>query len=121
MQTTIGRACSIGRALAPRITPEGLKVVSVFEGSPAAAAGISPGDTILAINGHTGRQLNAPFLFYILRQPVGTIVRPQDSACRGREKRTTQATRPAMRSIKMPSVRESRAENHRRFPKVGGQ
>ena len=61
--------------LAPRITPEGLKVVSVFEGSPAAAARISPGDTILAINGHTGRQLNAPFLFYILRQPVGTIVR----------------------------------------------
>lgn len=61
--------------LAPRITPEGLKVVSVFEDSPAAVAGISPGDTILAVNGHTGDQLNAPFLFDILRQPVGTIVR----------------------------------------------
>ena len=61
--------------LAPRITSEGLKVVSVFEDSPAAAAGISPGDTILAINGHTGDQLNGPFLFDIFRQPVGTIVR----------------------------------------------
>jgi hypothetical protein len=61
--------------LAPRITPEGLKVVSIFEDSPAAAAGILPGDTILAINGHTGDQLNGPFLFDILRQPVGTVVR----------------------------------------------
>ncbi len=50
-------------------------MVSVFEDSPAAVAGISPGDTILAVNGHTGDQLNAPFLFDILRQPVGTIVR----------------------------------------------
>ena len=60
--------------LAPRITSEGLKVVSVFVDSPAATAGISPGDTILAINGHTGDQLDAPFLFDVLRQPVGTVV-----------------------------------------------
>ncbi len=61
--------------LAPRITSEGLKVASVFEDSPAAAAGISPGDTILAINGHSGDRLNGPFLFDIFRRPVGTIVR----------------------------------------------
>ncbi len=61
--------------LAPRITPNGLEVASVFENSPAAAMGISPGDMILAINGHTGEQLDAPFLFDILRRPVGTIVR----------------------------------------------
>ena len=74
--TNYNRPSVFNRAgLAPRITPEGLKVISVFEESPAAVAGISPGDTILAINGRTGDQLNGPFLFDILRQPVGTIVR----------------------------------------------
>lgn len=60
---------------APRITAEGLKVISVFQGSPAGDAGIAPGDLILAINGRPSRALDVPFLYELLRQPPGTLLR----------------------------------------------
>ncbi len=71
-----GRASVFNRAgFAPRITPQGLRVASVFADSPAAESGISPGDLILMINGRTGDDLNAPYLFEALRQAPGTLLR----------------------------------------------
>jgi hypothetical protein len=60
---------------APRITPEGVVVASVFQGSPAADCGIRPDDLILDIDGRTGRALNGPYLFSMLRRAPGTVLR----------------------------------------------
>ena len=38
----------------------GLKVVSVFENSPASETGIAAGDVILGIDDHLGSALDAP-------------------------------------------------------------
>lgn len=62
---------------APRITAEGLKVISVFQDSPASKAGIAPGDLILKINGRPGQNLDVPFLYQLLRQPPGTLLHIQ--------------------------------------------
>ncbi len=62
---------------APRITAEGLKVISVFQNSPASEAVIAPGDVILAINGRPGQNLDVPFLYQLLRQPPGTLLHIQ--------------------------------------------
>jgi membrane-associated protease RseP (regulator of RpoE activity) len=60
---------------APRITAEGLKVASVFQNSPASEAGIVPGDLIVSINGRLSHDLDVPFLYMLLRQKPGTLVR----------------------------------------------
>ncbi len=60
---------------APRITAEGLKVISVFQNSPASEAGIKPGDIIVAINRHSSTSLDVPFLFAVLRKTPGTLLR----------------------------------------------
>ncbi|HLJ27133.1 MAG TPA: aspartyl protease family protein [Candidatus Angelobacter sp.] len=57
-----------------RITPLGLKVMSVFEDSPAGEAGIIPGDIIMAINGHRGADLDGAFLARVLRARPGTAM-----------------------------------------------
>ena len=59
----------------PRITAEGIKVVSVFQDSPASQAGIAPGDLILAINHHASSEVDGRFLYNLLRQKPGTSVR----------------------------------------------
>ena len=61
--------------LAARITAEGVKVASIFTGSPAASSGIVPGDLILSIDGHAGTDLNGPYLFRVFRQRPGTVLR----------------------------------------------
>lgn len=58
----------------PRITAEGIKVVSVFQNSPATEAGIAPGDLILAINHRASSDVDEPFLYDLLREEPGTLV-----------------------------------------------
>lgn len=61
--------------LAIRIEPEGPVIASVLEDSPAQEAGISAGDTIVAMNGLTGDQINVERLFDTFWQKPGTVVR----------------------------------------------
>ncbi len=58
----------------PRITADGIKVVSVFQNSPATSAGIAPGDLILTINHRPSSSVDTPFLYDVLRQKPGTRV-----------------------------------------------
>jgi hypothetical protein len=68
-----------------RITPQGLTVMSIFQGSPAAEAGIEPGDIITAINGHGAAELDAAFLGKVLQDRPGTVMR-MDLLHQGAEK-----------------------------------
>ncbi len=60
--------------LALRITPQGLRVMSIFQDSPAAEAGIAPGDIIIAINGHANADLDATFLEKVLQGRPGRVL-----------------------------------------------
>jgi hypothetical protein len=53
-------------------TPQGLKVLNVFEGSPAALAGIRQGDVISTINGH--RSVDPEIPEDVFEQPEGTVL-----------------------------------------------
>ena len=57
-----------------RPDPAGWVVAQVYPGSPAAAAGLQPGDQVDAINGRTAGELNADELRKVLEGPVGSRV-----------------------------------------------
>ena len=40
--------------------PRGLRVLTVFKGSPAAKGGLKPGDEIIAVNGHVAARQRPP-------------------------------------------------------------
>ena len=50
-------------------------VVSVIDGSPAAAAGILPGDTIIAVDGQPAARMDADQIVSAIRGPAGTTVK----------------------------------------------
>jgi carboxyl-terminal processing protease len=52
----------------------GLKVLRVFEGSPAAGAGIRRGDFIIAVNGHSIAGVNSEIATNRIKGPAGTRV-----------------------------------------------
>jgi carboxyl-terminal processing protease len=52
----------------------GLKVLRVFDGSPAKGAGISRGDFILAVNGHSIAGVNSEIATNRIKGPAGTSV-----------------------------------------------
>jgi carboxyl-terminal processing protease len=53
----------------------GLKVIRVFDGSPARKAGIGEGDLILAVNGHSIAGVNSEVATGRIKGPSGTTVR----------------------------------------------
>ena len=55
--------------------PDALSVVFVLPKTPAAAAGIIPGDAILAVNGVAARDLSGADLYDLERGQVGTLLR----------------------------------------------
>ena len=57
-----------------RDTPESFAVSSVVPGSPAAAAGLQPGDQILAVNSQPAGQLAASDVFLMCSGAVGTRI-----------------------------------------------
>ena len=55
--------------------PAGFRVVSVSYGTPAAEAGLRPGDIILAVNGQPATSITLPSLRDELRQrPPGSVM-----------------------------------------------
>ena len=52
----------------------GLKVLRVFDGSPAQGEGIRPGDFILAVNGHSIAGVNSEIATNRIKGPAGTTV-----------------------------------------------
>ena len=52
----------------------GLKVLRVFDGSPAQSAGIRRGDFILAVNGHSIAGVNSEIATNRIKGPAGTSV-----------------------------------------------
>lgn len=56
-------------------TKEGLRVASVFKGSPAERAGIEVGDTIVSADGHSLAGLSSDAATALIKGPEGTEVR----------------------------------------------
>jgi carboxyl-terminal processing protease len=52
----------------------GLKVLRVFDGSPAAGAGIRRGDFVIAVNGHSIAGVNSEIATHRIKGPAGTSV-----------------------------------------------
>lgn len=57
-----------------QLVPGGEKVLNVFSGGPAAAAGIQPGDVLTSIKGHPPSEPAVAIRQDVFRQPVGTVV-----------------------------------------------
>jgi len=60
-------------------------VVSVIDGSPAAAGGIRPGDMIIAVDGQPVDRMSVDQVVSAIRGPAGTTSRPE-SVLRGRRR-----------------------------------
>jgi carboxyl-terminal processing protease len=58
-----------------RVREKGIEVVSVMDGSPAAKAGLTRGDLIVAVNGRPTRELGSKDGVRALRGPIDTQVR----------------------------------------------
>jgi C-terminal processing protease CtpA/Prc len=55
---------------------KGFDVVDVFDGAPAAEAGLKVGDTILAVDGRkAGEEISLPDFRLRLREAVGTTLK----------------------------------------------
>lgn len=67
------RFTGVGVSVAP--DPDGLRVVRVFDDSPADQAGIEPGDVFLAADGRTLRGLSTEAASARVKGPEGTSVR----------------------------------------------
>ena len=55
--------------------PQGLRVIDVFPGEPAAKAGLQHGDLIVAVDSHKLAGHTATFASKLIRGPAGTTVR----------------------------------------------
>ncbi|EQD31222.1 carboxyl-terminal protease, partial [mine drainage metagenome] len=67
-----GQYAGIGAELGA--TPTGSEVVSVFPGTPAAKAGVKPGDVFLKVNGKDVTQTNPNNVAAMVRGPAGSVV-----------------------------------------------
>ncbi|MEA2423432.1 MAG: carboxyl-terminal processing protease, partial [Thermoleophilaceae bacterium] len=73
-QNLNGQFEGVGMTIDSRDTKKGLIVSKVFPDSPAKAAGIGPGDLIVAVNGKTALGVAADVSTGMIRGPAGTSV-----------------------------------------------
>lgn len=91
------RFTGVGVSVAP--DPDGLRVVRVFDDSPAQEAGIEPGDVFLAADGRTLKGLSSEAASARVKGPEGTKVRLQVRS--GERDRQLEITR---RAVSVPVV-----------------
>jgi carboxyl-terminal processing protease len=77
--------------------PRGLKVLSVFDGSPAKAAGIVRGDVITAVDGRSIASVDSDLATARIRGKPGTKVRLRVTRPDGEDDRTLTLTRKRVR------------------------
>ena len=65
----------IGAGLIQNTDPESVAISKVFEGSPAADAGVREGDVIGAVDGTSTQNMNVEEVANLMRGPSGTLVR----------------------------------------------
>jgi carboxyl-terminal processing protease len=87
----------IGVEVDPAARREGLVIVTVFDSSPAQRAGLRPGDTIVAVNGRSLRNLSAGEDTALIKGPPGTSVRLAVRRSAGR--RTSTLTLTVTRAV----------------------
>jgi carboxyl-terminal processing protease len=79
----------------------GLRVLNVFDGSPAGRAGIKPEDVVVGVNGRSLAGLNSEVATARIKGPPGTEVRLEVLTPATGERRTLRVTR---RRIEVPVV-----------------
>jgi C-terminal processing protease CtpA/Prc len=62
----------VGVGVELKMNPDGPTVVRVIEGGPASMAGVSPGTVLLAIDGHSTKDMNLADVVNALRGPPGS-------------------------------------------------
>ncbi|MFA4966471.1 MAG: S41 family peptidase, partial [Thermoleophilia bacterium] len=104
-----GQYSGIGAAL--QKSPEGLLITSVFAGSPAAEAGLKPGDLILSVDGEATAEVAIDTSIARIKGEEGTRVTLRVKAKAGGPARELSLTR---RRIEIP-------ETHTQLKTVGGK
>jgi carboxyl-terminal processing protease len=72
-ETTEGRFEGVGMTVEE--VPAGLRVLTVFKGSPAARGGLKPGETITAVNGKSIKGRSSDQATTQIKGPAGTTVK----------------------------------------------
>jgi carboxyl-terminal processing protease len=101
-----GRFSGIGLTVTG--TKQGLRVESVFEGSPAEGAGIEVGETIVAVDGRSIAGLDSNAATALIKGPEGTDVTVGVQSAKGGEPRQVRLTR-AQISVPVVSSKLERA------------
>jgi carboxyl-terminal processing protease len=108
-QQQSGHFAGVGISVAP--DPDGLKIVQVFDGSPAKAAGVAVGDVITAADGKPLKGLADDAAVAKVQGPIGTPVR---LTLRGKGGRTRDVTvKRAQISFPVVSSRERTVDGRR--------
>jgi carboxyl-terminal processing protease len=94
-----GRFSGIGISIVP--VKRGLKAVQVFPGSPAAQAGIEPGDTIVSVDGDTIAGESSDAATKRIKGPEGTEVTVGVRDAKGGKSREVKLTRA---EVALPNV-----------------
>lgn len=74
-ESTSGEYEGIGAMVAKDEETGGLELVGIFEGSPAATAGLQPGDQIFQVEGQDITALSQEEIITLVRGPAGSLVR----------------------------------------------
>jgi carboxyl-terminal processing protease len=85
-EVTSGHFSGVGLSVAD--VKRGLRVASVFEGSPASRAGIRRGEVVIAVNGRSIAGLDSRLATARIKGPAGTTVRLTVTGPRGRRELT---------------------------------
>jgi len=96
-----GEYSGIGASL--QKSAEGVVITSVFPGSPAAAAGLKPGDTIVSVDGSSTKDAAIETIIARIKGKEGTQVRLEIKPKSGPPKQLSVTRRP----IQIPETRKS--------------